>query len=492
MSTTPIDLDGKGIDRRHDWPRRSEKRPEFGPGHVVDAIDLRDVETVHHPFGTHHLRPATVFFGGLENQRHAAREIARLNHVLSGPQQHRRMAVMAAGMHLSGMGRCVFDPRFLEDRQCVEIRTQPDRRARTCPVDDRHNARLRDAFVNFVNAEFLQPFLDKGGGLGAVKAKLRNRMQMSAPFCHQRGKISDAVDDGHWVDSCMYLGQVASDTRHKGAAMGEKTKDALIHDQSAGIERLLEIMRRLRDPETGCPWDIEQDFGSIAPYTIEEAYEVADAIDRRDWPELEGELGDLLLQTVYHTAMGEEDGHFTFQSVVRNISDKMVARHPHVFGDESRDKSADQQTADWEKIKAAERAGKAQGGALDGVAVGLPALLRAYKLQKRAARVGFDWPDTGDVVDKIAEEAAELVEARETLTQAEVEEEFGDLMFVMANLGRHLGLDPEAALRAANAKFIRRFEGVEARLSQIGKTPADSDLAEMDALWDAVKRAERS
>ncbi|MBW4960953.1 nucleoside triphosphate pyrophosphohydrolase [Sulfitobacter sp. CW3] len=274
--------------------------------------------------------------------------------------------------------------------------------------------------------------------------------------------------------------------------MAETSKDALIFDQSAGIERLLEIMRRLRDPKTGCPWDIEQDFASIAPYTIEEAYEVADAIERGDWPELEGELGDLLLQTVYHTAMGEEDGHFTFQSVVRNISDKMVARHPHVFGDESRDKSADQQTADWEKIKAAERAGKAQGGALDGVAVGLPALLRAYKLQKRAARVGFDWPDTGDVVAKIAEEAAELVEARDTLTQAEVEEEFGDLMFVMANLGRHLGLDPEAALRSANAKFIRRFEGVEARLAQIGKIPEQSDLAEMDALWDAVKQAERS
>jgi ATP diphosphatase len=243
--------------------------------------------------------------------------------------------------------------------------------------------------------------------------------------------------------------------------MGEKTKDALIHDQSAGIERLLEIMRRLRDPQTGCPWDIEQDFASIAPYTIEEAYEVADAIERSDWPELEGELGDLLLQTVYHTAMGEEDGHFTFQSVVRNISDKMVARHPHVFGAESRDKSADQQTADWEKIKAAERADKAQGGALDGVA-------------------------------KITEEAAELVEARDTLSQVEVEEEFGDLMFVMANLGRHLGLDPEAALRSANAKFIRRFEGVEARLADMGKTPTDSDLAEMDALWDAVKRAERS
>ncbi|WP_448326226.1 nucleoside triphosphate pyrophosphohydrolase [Sulfitobacter sp. M13] len=274
--------------------------------------------------------------------------------------------------------------------------------------------------------------------------------------------------------------------------MAETRNDALIHDQDAGIERLLEIMRRLRDPQTGCPWDIEQDFDSIAPYTIEEAYEVADAIERRDWPELEGELGDLLLQTVYHTAMGEEDGRFSFQSVVRNISDKMVARHPHVFGDESRDKSADQQTADWEKIKATERAGKAQGGTLDGVAVGLPALLRAYKLQKRAARVGFDWPQVDDVIAKITEEATELVEARDTLTHAEVTEEYGDLMFVMANLGRHLGVEPEAALRAANAKFIRRFNGVEARLAAQGKTPSDSDLAEMDALWDDVKRAERS
>ncbi len=268
--------------------------------------------------------------------------------------------------------------------------------------------------------------------------------------------------------------------------------DNLINDQNAGIERLLEIMRRLRDPDTGCPWDIEQDFDSIAPYTIEEAYEVSDAIARRDWPELEGELGDLLLQTVYHTAIGQEAGHFSFQSVVRNISDKMVARHPHVFGDESRDKSADQQTRDWEAIKARERAGKAQCGTLDGVAIGLPALLRALKLQKRAARVGFDWPDTDQVLAKITEEAAELVEARDTLTQAEVAEEFGDLLFVMANLGRHLGLDPEAALRAANAKFTRRFEGIEARLAQMGKTPADSDLAEMDALWDAVKTAERS
>ena len=267
--------------------------------------------------------------------------------------------------------------------------------------------------------------------------------------------------------------------------------DTLIHDQDAGIERLLEIMRRLRDPENGCPWDIEQTFDTIAPYTIEEAYEVADAIERKDWPELEGELGDLLLQTVYHTAMGEEDGNFSFQSVVRAISNKMVARHPHVFGDESRDKSAEQQTRDWEAIKAAERAGKKQGGALDGVAVGLPSLLRAYKLQNRAARVGFDWPSTDQVIDKIQEEAAELVEARDELTHEEMTEEFGDLMFVMANLARHLKIEPEEALRAANAKFTRRFEGVEAKLAEIGKTPAQSDLVEMDALWDAVKVDER-
>ena len=268
--------------------------------------------------------------------------------------------------------------------------------------------------------------------------------------------------------------------------------DALIHDQDAGIERLLEIMRRLRDPDTGCPWDIEQTFDTIAPYTIEEAYEVADAIERKDWPELEGELGDLLLQTVYHTAMGEEDGTFSFQSVVRAISDKMVARHPHVFGEESRDKSAEQQTRDWEAIKATERARKKQGGALDGVAVGLPALLRAYKLQNRAARVGFDWPSTDQVIDKIQEEAAELVEARDELTHAEMTEEFGDLMFVMANLARHLNIEPEAALRAANAKFTLRFECVEAKLKEMGKSPDQSDLAEMDALWNAVKIDERN
>ncbi|SEW06563.1 ATP diphosphatase [Cognatiyoonia koreensis] len=267
--------------------------------------------------------------------------------------------------------------------------------------------------------------------------------------------------------------------------------DALIHDPDGGMPRLLEIMRRLRDPQRGCPWDIEQDFASIAPYTIEEAYEVADAIARSDWPELEGELGDLLLQTVYHTQMGEEAGHFTFDSVVKAISDKMVARHPHVFGDESRDKTADQQVADWEKIKAAERAGKAQARTLDGVAINLPALTRAVKLQKRAARVGFDWPDVAQVVDKITEEAAELIEARDTQSHAEMTEEYGDLMFVMANLARHLDIDPEEALRAANTKFTRRFAAIEDALATDGRTPADSDLAEMDALWDAAKMRER-
>ena len=272
--------------------------------------------------------------------------------------------------------------------------------------------------------------------------------------------------------------------------MADKTSDKLINDPKGGMPRLLEIMRRLRDPETGCPWDIEQDFKSIAPYTIEEAYEVADAIQRGDMNDLEGELGDLLLQSVYHTQMGAEAGHFTFDSVVKNISDKMVHRHPHVFGDESREKSAEQQTTDWEKIKAAERG--AQTRTLDGVATGLPALTRAVKLQNRAARVGFDWPDVSHVVEKIVEEAGELVEARETLGEADIAEEFGDLMFVVANLARHLNLDPEETLRAANAKFQRRFEGVEDKLAAIGKRPSGSDLAEMDALWDAVKVDEKT
>ncbi len=267
--------------------------------------------------------------------------------------------------------------------------------------------------------------------------------------------------------------------------------DELINDPDGGMPRLLAIMARLRDPVTGCPWDIAQDFASITPYTIEEAHEVADAIARQAWGELEGELGDLLLQTVYHAQMGAEAGYFDFASVVRGISDKMVARHPHVFGSDSRDKTAEQQTADWEAIKAAERAGRAEGRVLDGVAMGLPALTRALKLQKRAARVGFDWPSTDEVLDKIVEETRELVEARDTLSQAEIADEFGDLMFVMVNLGRHLGLDAEGALRGANAKFTRRFGRIEEWLAERGVSPAQSNLAEMDALWNRAKAEER-
>ncbi|WP_370274118.1 nucleoside triphosphate pyrophosphohydrolase [Pseudooceanicola nitratireducens] len=265
-----------------------------------------------------------------------------------------------------------------------------------------------------------------------------------------------------------------------------------IHQQDRGLPQLLAIMRRLRDPETGCPWDVEQTFATIAPYTIEEAYEVADAIERNAMDELQGELGDLLLQVVFHAQIAEEAGHFSFVDVADEVATKMISRHPHVFGDESRDKSADQQTRDWEKVKAAERAAKGATGVLDDVAVGLPALLRALKLQKRAARVGFDWPSTDQVLAKIQEEAAELVEARDTLGPDEIEEEMGDLLFVMANLSRHMGVDPEAALRRANAKFTRRFGAIETALKQRGKTPEQSNLEEMDALWDAAKAAEKA
>lgn len=273
------------------------------------------------------------------------------------------------------------------------------------------------------------------------------------------------------------------------SALPRADSDSLVRDTDAGIERLVEIMARLRDPQGGCPWDLVQTFATIAPYTLEEAHEVADAIERQAWGELPGELGDLLLQVVYHSRMAEEVGLFTFADVVRAISNKMLARHPHVFGDDSRDKTPAQQTADWEKMKAAER-GPAR--TLDGVALGLPALTRAIKLQNRAARVGFDWPTTGEVLAKLTEEAAELVEARDRLTEAEVAEEMGDLLFVMANLARHMKVDPEAALRAANAKFTRRFGRIEDWLAEVGKTPADSNLAEMDALWDRAKTEEKA
>ncbi|UWP93650.1 nucleoside triphosphate pyrophosphohydrolase [Aliiroseovarius crassostreae] len=269
------------------------------------------------------------------------------------------------------------------------------------------------------------------------------------------------------------------------------TSDQIVHNPNGGMERLREIMRRLRDPKSGCPWDIEQDFSTIAPYTIEEAYEVADAIERQAWEELKGELGDLLFQSVFHAQMAEEKGLFSFDDVADGMSDKMVARHPHVFGDESRDKSAEQQTRDWETIKAAERAAKAQKGVLDGVAIGLPALLRAAKLQKRAARVGFDWPETTQVLDKLQEEASELVEAKNRLTQDEIREEMGDLLFVIANLARHLDVEPEEALRKANAKFERRFSYIEQRLAEQGRQPEDSSLDEMDALWNEIRAADK-
>ncbi|SEM76001.1 nucleoside triphosphate pyrophosphohydrolase [Palleronia pelagia] len=260
-----------------------------------------------------------------------------------------------------------------------------------------------------------------------------------------------------------------------------------IHDMPDGLPRLRAVMARLRDPERGCPWDLEQDFASIAPYTIEEAYEVADAIQRGAMDDLRGELGDLLFQSVYHAQMAEEAGHFDLDDVIAGITAKMIDRHPHVFGDESRDKSATQQTADWEAAKARERG---SAGVLEGVALGLPALTRAEKLQKRAARVGFDWPETDQVAAKIAEEAAELAEARDTLSPDKIADEMGDLLFALANLARHLGVDPESALRGTNDKFTRRFAHIESELAARGSSPAAADLDEMETLWVAAKRAE--
>lgn len=269
--------------------------------------------------------------------------------------------------------------------------------------------------------------------------------------------------------------------------------DALVHAPTGSVERLREIMRRLRDKDSGCPWDLQQDFGSIAAYTIEEAYEVADAIARGDMDDLADELGDLLLQVVYHAQMAEESGAFVFEDVLKAICDKMVRRHPHVFGEERNDKSAAQQTADWEAIKARERAGKAPRppSALDGVPAGMPGLTRAIKLQRRAARVGFDWPGADEVLAKIVEESRELAAERGG-DPDRIEDEFADLMFVMVNLGRHLGVDPETAMRRVNAKFERRFRAVEAALADRGSSPGQSTLAEMDALWNTVKAREKT
>ena len=257
------------------------------------------------------------------------------------------------------------------------------------------------------------------------------------------------------------------------------------------IFRLLQIMAQLRAPVGGCPWDIEQSFATIAPYTVEEAYEVADAIERNDLKDLKEELGDLLLQVVFHARMAEEQGVFAFDDVARAIGEKMVRRHPHVFGEESYG-SLEAQKKGWEAIKAAERQEKGRAASLlDDVPVGLPALTRAVKLSKRAAGVGFVWPSAKEVLDKLHEEVAELeVEiAAGDLDKAHAE--MGDVLFVVANLARTLDVDPEDALRATNAKFTRRFRYIEDRLAERGKTPAQSDLAEMDALWDEIRAAEK-
>lgn len=257
---------------------------------------------------------------------------------------------------------------------------------------------------------------------------------------------------------------------------------------SRDIATLVDIMRALRDPATGCPWDKEQTFETIAPYTIEEAYEVAGAIEDKDWASLKDELGDLLLQVVYHARMAEEAGLFAFGDVVQAITAKMISRHPHVFGNDTAEADATAQKQTWEALKSGERRAKGKAGVLDDVSRALPALLRAEKLQKRLSTVGFDWNSPKLVLDKVTEEAREIVEAHENgAGHNEVEGEIGDLLFVIANLARHLKVDPEAALRVTNAKVVRRWNWIEAELARHGRKPADATLGELEALWQRAK-----
>jgi nucleoside triphosphate diphosphatase len=259
------------------------------------------------------------------------------------------------------------------------------------------------------------------------------------------------------------------------------------------IDRLLGVMAALRAPGSGCPWDVEQTFSTIAPYTIEEAYEVSDAIERGDMASLKEELGDLLFQVVFHAQMASEQGAFTFEDITRALSDKMVSRHPHVFG-EKQIETADQQTVNWETMKQAERAAKIKddSSVLADIPLALPALMRAEKLTKRAGRVGFDWPSLNEVFDKLDEETLEVREAVAEGDQDHIAEEIGDMLFVVANLARKAKVDPELALRHANAKFERRFRWIEAELTKVGRTPETSSLEEMDGLWNRAKDFERN
>jgi ATP diphosphatase len=257
---------------------------------------------------------------------------------------------------------------------------------------------------------------------------------------------------------------------------------------AAELRRLLDIMAALRDPKSGCPWDVEQDFASIAPYTIEEAYEVADAILRQDFSALPDELGDLLFQVVYHARLAEEAGRFDFAAVARHIADKMVRRHPHVFGDAAA-RTAGAQVAAWDEQKRSERAERAEVGTLAGIPLGLPALTRAEKLTRRAARVGFDWPDAAAVLAKLDEEVAELRAELQAADPVRLADELGDVLFVLANLARKLGLDAERCLREANRKFATRFAAVEATLAAEGRGADAASLSEMEAIWQQVKRS---
>lgn len=265
-------------------------------------------------------------------------------------------------------------------------------------------------------------------------------------------------------------------------------------DAAEALLKLVDIMARLRTPETGCPWDLEQTFATIAPYTIEEAYEVADAIERGDMGDLREELGDLLFQVIFHSRIAEEAGAFALADVIAAINDKMIRRHPHVFvAADGRD--AEGQTVAWEEVKAAERAAKGKKAedtsALAGVALSLPALLRAEKLQKRAARTGFDWTQAAHIFDKLEEETAEVKEAMAGGDADAIEDEIGDLLFVAANLARRLSVDPEQALRRANVKFERRFRAMEAAAAEAGVEFASLSLDEQEAYWQSVKRGER-